>query len=156
MMFHKSPEFESLPVLDIGKREGHTEYIDFLKWDDHASPVMKGVDCYSRPFLTFQLGLQIVKQDGTEVMKYFPQTFFQRFSKYPENWVGGNTHSVLGTYPKLDHHSFDMIKKLALGERVEIDERHGVHGRLPTSKYYLASYDYWTKMGKTKTQSLTL
>jgi len=153
-MFHESSEFENLPVLDIGKREGHTEYIDFLKWDDLASPAMKGVDCHSRPFLTFQLGLQIVKKNGTEVMKYFPQTFFQRFSNYPENWVGGNVHGVLGTYPRLDHHSFDMIKKLALGEPVEIDERHGVHGRLQTSKYYLARYDYWIEKGKTMIETL--
>ena len=156
MYFHESPEFQKLRVIDIGNRTSETEYIDFLEWDDLRSPVMRGVDCHSRPFITFRLGLQIVKEDGSEKMRYFVQTFFQRYSNYPENWVGGSTHGVLGTEPRLENHHFEMIRRLASGEVVEVDERHGIRGKLPTSRYYLATYDHWSKNGKTKTETLTL
>lgn len=39
-------KIQNIPILDIGRRIGHTEYIDFLQWDEVEYPIMKGVDIY--------------------------------------------------------------------------------------------------------------
>ncbi len=43
------------PILDIGQRVGHTHYIDFLEVDDLTHPIMRGVDVFRRPFISFRV-----------------------------------------------------------------------------------------------------
>ena len=44
-------ETTHIPKLDIGQRVGATDYIDFITWKEVTSPVMWGIDIFSRSFL---------------------------------------------------------------------------------------------------------
>ena len=46
---------EGIPIQDIGRREGSTGYIDFLKWEEVTEPVMKGMDLFGRRFVVIKL-----------------------------------------------------------------------------------------------------
>jgi hypothetical protein len=67
----------ALPELDIGKRAGHTDYIDFLTADDVPLPtVYRGVDVFRRPFLTFAHPRGVM-------------TLFQRYTNETHYWTHG-------------------------------------------------------------------
>ena len=53
------------PILDIGNNMGDTDYLDFIKYEDTSSPVMKGRDKYNRPF--FVIRGQILCSDGNTI-----------------------------------------------------------------------------------------
>ena len=61
----------NLPKLDIKNRQGITDYIDFLKWDEVIYPVMAGVDTFNRKFIVVKFLI-----DNMKVM----QTFFERYT----------------------------------------------------------------------------
>jgi hypothetical protein len=138
-----------LPVLDLGDRVGYTDYIDFLYWEDIPKSIMKGIDRCNRNFLAFKLGLKIVKEDGSEKMKYFTQVFFERYSKNSDVWVSASSDGIK-MFPCLKPEDFETVRNLALGKMLQVDERHGFTGKLESSKYYLANYDYWLQQGYQK------
>ena len=72
--------FEALPVLDIGKKMGRTDYIDFITPRDMTAPIMRGIDRYKRPFFA----LRATRDDAQLV-----QTFFQRYTDEVV-WVDGH------------------------------------------------------------------
>jgi len=45
----------NLPVLDLGNREGFTDYIDFLRSKELTAPIMRGTDKKGRPFIALKL-----------------------------------------------------------------------------------------------------
>ena len=135
-----------VPVLDVGSQRGDTDYIDFLNWEDIPNSVMKGLDIDSREFLAFKLGLKIIKEDGSEKMKYFTQVFFQRHSYDKDNWVSACPDFVK-MFDIMSQEDFEFVEKLAKGECLNVDETQGFYGKLPSSKYYLAHYDYWREQG---------
>ena len=47
-------KFMTIPILNLADRQGHTGYIDFVRNKEMTSPLMKGIDCYSRPFLAIK------------------------------------------------------------------------------------------------------
>jgi len=46
---------QDIPILDLGDYVGHTGYIDFIKSKDMSSPIMRGIDCLRRPFLSIKV-----------------------------------------------------------------------------------------------------
>ena len=67
------------PILDTKNRRGHTDYIDYIQKKEVTHPIMKGKDCYNRPFLIIQC---IINKS------IYIQTFFQRYSDDNELWMG--------------------------------------------------------------------
>ena len=64
--------------LNIGNKVGTTEYIDFIKWDEVTESVMKGIDCFGRPFLV----VKFLVNGDTDTPLELMQTFFKRYSDY--------------------------------------------------------------------------
>lgn len=84
--------YDALPVLDLGNRRGGTDYIDFLRGDDLTAPIMKGVDCFRRPFVSFRYAYA---EDDYKTQ--YVETFFQRYTD-GTLWVpGGNGELSMGT-----------------------------------------------------------
>ncbi|MBA2367957.1 MAG: F-box protein [Candidatus Protochlamydia sp.] len=72
-LFGGQEEYETLPILDIGDREGFTGLIDFIKPEEMSAPIMRGRDKLGRNFFTIRF------KDEGEKLKC--QTFFERFAK---------------------------------------------------------------------------
>ena len=45
----------SYPILDVGNRQGMTDYIDFIHESEVTSPVMRGIDRFKRPFIVMKV-----------------------------------------------------------------------------------------------------
>jgi hypothetical protein len=73
------PNFETLPILDLGVRRASTDEIDFIKPEELTASIMKGVDILKRPFIS----LKIKRKDDNEV---FVSTIFQRYMNDTQ-WV---------------------------------------------------------------------
>ena len=70
----------NVPILDIGDRQGNTDYIDFIEEDEMGdNNIMKGVDKFNREFLVIRV--------KCNEKKYF-QTFFKRYSSDKSIWMG--------------------------------------------------------------------
>jgi len=83
---------ENLPVLDVGTRNGPTDYIDYLTIADLTAPVMKGVDRFRRPFIAMKLS---AVSDHVENEVYeFVGTFFQRYTDDEVNWAYGTCYKL--------------------------------------------------------------
>lgn len=103
------------PVLDIGRKRGHTDYIDFISEDEVTSPIMIGVDIYRRPFVV----MKILAEDSDDKTITFMQTFFQRYSDdYNGLWVGcgHGGRQLLETSGGMKHDQFVFLNKLVNGE----------------------------------------
>lgn len=74
---------EEIPVLDLGDNVGATGYLNFLQLDDLSHPVMRGLDRWSRPFLSVK-ATQHFPDGRTETSV---GTIFQRFRDNPFFWV---------------------------------------------------------------------
>ena len=111
-------QIPDIPVLDIGRRIGHTEYIDFLKWDEVEYPVMKGIDVYKRHFIVVKM---IV--NGNKIM----ETYFQRQTNDVNFWMacGHATRGFLDTRgSELIKGQIELLKKVINGENVLIEKKH--------------------------------
>ena len=51
-LFGGREAFEALPVIDIGRRQGFTDLIDFIKPEEMSAPIMRGTDKRGRNFFT--------------------------------------------------------------------------------------------------------
>lgn len=70
-----------MDILDIGKRTGSTDYIDFIKKSEMKWPVMVGRDIFKRVFISFK------HEQGV-------MTLFQRYTSSPLYFTTG------GSYPE--------------------------------------------------------
>ena len=61
----------NIPILDIGDIMGHTGYIDFITPQMMSAGIMKGIDCYQRPFVS----IRYKQYDQIQVVNVF-----QRYS----------------------------------------------------------------------------
>lgn len=100
-------KLESLPILDIGTRVGHTQYIDFIKATELTSTVMRGRDVYNRPFITLRY-----KYDEHQNIA----TIFQRYTNDPNLWVtmNGPFPGLLGVYLLNFNNLTDVNSKIIL------------------------------------------
>ena len=99
---------KSLPILDIGKRIGYTDYIDFIKIDDMKYSIMKGVDVYRRLFLAIK-----VKITGTDLKYHYEVgTFFQRFTDNKSEWAYGTCYNLNTLYndSRIRIHDYELLE----------------------------------------------
>lgn len=118
---------EALPVLDIGKRVGPTNYIDFIGPDEMFNSIMKGVDVYRRPFISIKVKYNDLNSNSDEdLVKFAVGTFFQRYTDDNYNWAYGTRYkqniiynsSIVRDY---DYESLETrLKKIFDGESVNI------------------------------------
>ena len=124
---------------DLGKRMGHTDYIDFLSKDEVPKNMMTGTDHYGRKFLTMKIGgIDLDKN------KFFRsgQVFFERYSDSPyiasACFGGAFIQTGGGTNPD----QYQLINDLVDGKLIKIKEEH----RFNSSKkanVIIANMDYW-------------
>lgn len=98
--------WDSLPTLDLGNRQGSTDYIDFVDVSEMKAPVMKFIDKFNRRGLLLCLrgsgmGRPYYSHDDTlrkvwEEPKYFTLALFQRYTDGDQwNFGWGNSdHSL--------------------------------------------------------------
>ena len=119
--------YNNFPVLNVGKRIGATDYIDFITKEEVTHPVMIGIDFFRRKFIVIKA---IVDN------KICIQTFFQRYSDDLKLWIGanvyGNCYELLGTIGGVKYIQAKLLKDIVDGKIVKITEEH-------TPSYYLMS-----------------
>ena len=106
-----------IPDYDVGNRNGHTDYIDYLKWNEITEPVMKGIDIFGRHFVVVKM-----KIDN----KLFMETYFQRYTN-DSRWMscGHATSRFLNTGGTgLDENQIQLLKSIIQGESIEIKNEH--------------------------------
>lgn len=111
---------DDIPVLDIGNRQGYTDYIDFLTLEEVTSPVMKGVDMFNRPFVVVKFNVTKPDEVDLELM----ETFFQRYT-IPTNLYQGCGHAtplVFETSGGMSHEQFDAVERIIAGEELILTE----------------------------------
>ena len=107
----------NIPDYDVGSRNGQTDYIDYLKWEEITEPVMKGIDIFSRHFVVVKM-----KIDN----KLFMETYFQRYTN-DSRWMscGHATSRFLNTGGTgLDENQIQLLKFIIQGESIEIKNEH--------------------------------
>lgn len=107
------------PILDIGQRQGNTYYIDFIKFEEVTSPIMKGIDKFSRPFIVIKVNGKLT--DGSNIQLF--QTFFQRYTD--ENlWMGCGHYglNLITTYGGMKSDQFKLIIDLINGKVCQIED----------------------------------
>lgn len=74
----KKTTLTTIPILDIGNREGYTGYIDFITCGLMTASTMKGIDKHNRPFIS----IRFRQNDIIQVL-----TLFKRYSDLESLWV---------------------------------------------------------------------
>jgi len=85
-----SDAYLTLPILNIGDRKGHTDYIDFITPDEMTSPIMIGIDRFQRFFISFCIKY---KRNGHYRINVF--TLFQRYTNDLDFYSSGTIFSEL-------------------------------------------------------------
>lgn len=108
---------DELPILDLGDRGGHTDYIDFVMPEEMTSPIMKFTDKFRRPGLIFRLkgksDDKIIIHNTAINIKDICTTLaiFKRYTEsYNTVWSfgwGGSNNLIAYTYSK--YHEKDHI-----------------------------------------------
>lgn len=125
-------------TLDIGDRRGMTDYIDFLTQDEVKKNVMKGIDCYSRKFITIKIGGY-----DLDTGNFFRtgEVFFQRYTGEPDimgaNFDGMFIWTVGGTTPV----QYELIHDLLNGKLIKLQEDHQFNS--DKHNCVVANMDYW-------------
>lgn len=135
-------KLRKIPNLAIENKEGFTDYIDFIGWSDITSPIMKGVDVFNRPFFTMKLCLIIINPENKLIVKYFPQTFFQRYTYDNNKWMSSGMQGLIFSCGGMNCHQFKMMEDLIKGKTVEIFEHHGINVH-ENNKNFLMLYQKW-------------
>ena len=107
----------NIPNYDVGNRNGQTDYIDYLKWEEITEPVMKGIDIFGRHFVVIKM-----KIDN----KLFMETYFQRYTN-DSRWMscGHATSRFLNTGGTgLDENQIQLLKSIIQEESIEIKNEH--------------------------------
>jgi len=107
---------DNIPILDIRNRQGSTDYIDFLTYDEVTSPIMTGVDVFNRRFIVIK-----AKIEGIDTK--FMQTFFQRYTD-GDLWISDFRNNFIETVGGMTVDQMLLIQDLLDGEEVVIEEKH--------------------------------
>jgi len=133
--------YERVPdTYDLGRRMGHTDYIDFLTQDEVPKNVMKGKDRYRRNFLTMKIGG--IDLDNNTFFRS-GQVFFQRYTDAPHIASACFEGTFIQTFGGATPPQYQLINDLVDGKVVKIEEEH----RFNSSKcnVIIANMDYWEK-----------
>jgi hypothetical protein len=113
----------NIPVLDIGNTIGFTEYIDFINYDTISYPIMKGIDCYNRPF--FVIRGTILFKDGSVCPTL--ETFFQRYTYNKYLWHGCGPFLIkyfMDTVGGMNIEQFKFLENLLKTRYVELTSEY--------------------------------
>lgn len=111
---------ENTPILDLGDRQGETEYIDFIEWNEVTSPVMTGVDKFNRQFI-------VIKATIDDVETPLMQTFFQRYSDNTHDnnfWISDFRDYFIDTDGGMTKEQIQLIQDLINGKNPTIEWSH--------------------------------
>jgi hypothetical protein len=109
----------SCPILDIGKRFGHTGYIDFIDSDDFKEEFNKGIDMFGRKFIALRA---IIEYTNGEIIETF-MTLFQRYVQDDSLWVGAGSHlHLFSTQGGADLQQLQLVLKLLKDKTVDVTE----------------------------------
>ena len=111
---------ENTPILDLGNRQGTTEYIDYIEWGEVISPVMTGVDKFNRKFIVVKATI-----DGVETP--LMQTFFQRYSDTSKDtsvWISDFRDYFIDTVGGMTKEQIQLIQDLIDGKNPTIERSH--------------------------------
>jgi hypothetical protein len=76
-------KYLNVPILDIGNKNGVTDYLDFIKPEElKSNNIVKGRDISSRPFIVFKAEFEY----PNGIKKKTFTTFFQRYSDNDLLW----------------------------------------------------------------------
>lgn len=98
---------DNLPILDLKNRRGRTDYIDFITFDEMPYNIMKGIDCYNRPFIAFKF--KVTDRNNLDDSSYAVGTFFQRYTNDIYNLAFGTCYQTGLLYDKSRLHESDYI-----------------------------------------------
>ena len=117
-------KYKSLPNLNIGKRNGMTDYIDFIPFNE-VNAMAKGTDCFGRKFIVIKCVIA-----NRPIM----QTFFQRYSDSTSHWMGCGhaTELLIDTSGGMKDEHFKLLSDLIMEKNVIIKGEHS-----PTSQDYI-------------------
>lgn len=116
---------------------GGTGYIDSIKEEDVNYPIMYGIDCYGRVYIT----LKFIENERKKVI-----TFFQRYDDYKDCWTHGTMYFndvVKFTSPFLSYNQFT--------NDITIDNINN----LLNNKNFIEVFDFTNKLKLKKNVSLT-
>lgn len=103
--FPKIINNNKIPILDIGERRGHTDYIDFICGDELTYPVMRGIDTHNRSFVVINV---IINNQR------LCQTFFQRYTDDKYSWMGSG--GLVCTIGGMKQDVFEFITEIIEGK----------------------------------------
>ncbi len=100
-----SIELKDIPVLCINNRTGRTDYIDFITSEDMTHNVMRGRDCYNRPFLAVKVNIQPptchdVSQSDPEYKdeeKYRDTSMYEAVGTFFQRYADSHSALAFGT-----------------------------------------------------------
>ena len=111
-------DFKLYPTFDVKNRNGVTDYIDYLRWNEIDHSVMVGVDKFRRKFMV----VKMLVNDDQKVM----QTFFQRYTD-GSGWMGcghATSSNLIDTIGGMTNEQFVLIKNILTGSNISIKEEH--------------------------------
>jgi hypothetical protein len=95
------------PILEFkNKFIGYTDYIDSIRPDDLSEPIMIGVDCFKRAFVSIRT--VIINENRDPVV----DTLFQRYTNEKEKWTYGCSGYGFIRNDSLDNITITNIKNL--------------------------------------------
>ena len=115
LLFYDSSN-KSLPILDIGNKQGFTDYIDFIEPDEVNYPVMQGTDRFRRNFIVLKM---IVNKEQ------FFQTFFQRYTN-GSGWMGCGHYgrNLIDTTGNMSDEQFKLLYDIIQENEVKLNDNH--------------------------------
>jgi hypothetical protein len=97
----------NFPILEFNdKFIGHTDYIDSIKPKDLSEPIMIGIDCYKRAFISIRT-LKIEENNEPTV-----DILFQRYTNEKEKWTHGCCGNGFIKNSYIDNITINNIKNL--------------------------------------------
>lgn len=123
------------PKLNVGNRKGVTDYIDYIEVGELTSPIMKGVDCYKRPFVVLKC---TVDKD------VYGQTFFQRYTNDSNLWMGCSLYGVcsfMSTIGGMTKHQALLLQNIIDGNSITLDENHKLTFSNETEKSIIVNWN---------------
>ena len=105
-------DFKQFPVIHVGQRNGPTDYIDYLSWNEVKHPVMVGTDKFKRHFIVVKMTV-----DDKKVM----QTFFQRYTNGTMWMPCGHATDLLLNVTPMKEKDFKLVKDIIKGKKITLD-----------------------------------
>lgn len=113
---------DKYPILDIDNRQGMTDYIDFIRFEEVSEPIMVGKDIHDRFFMVLKIEIDY---------EFYLQTIFQRrfcHNNNLENMLvmacGHATPNVIESCGGFVPEQYQLIKDLLAHKEIILEEKH--------------------------------